>query len=92
MWTILENRFQHISPMSIICIFSDACNVRLSDCKDVVDYTSHYQLAFDKILSLINDNEDSWISKKTIEITLQENLLRHHGKDYSALVLAIETT
>lgn len=92
MWTILENRFQHISPMSITRIFTDACNVRLSDCRDVVDYTSRYQIAFDKILSLINDNEDSWVSRKTIEITLQGNLLRHLGKDYSALVSAIETT
>ena len=92
MWTILEDRFQHISPMSVIRIFSDACNVRLLDCKDVVDYTSRYQIAFDKILSLINENEDSWISKKTIEMTLQGNLLRHLGKDYSALVSAIETT
>lgn len=92
MWAILENRFQHISPMSITRIFSDACNVRLSECKDVVDYTSRYQIAFDKILSIINDNEDSWISRKTIEITLQGNLLRHLGKDYSALVSAIETS
>ena len=45
--------------MSVIRIFSDVCNVRLSDCKDVVDYTSRYQIAFDKILSLINENEDS---------------------------------
>lgn len=58
----------------------------------MVDYTSCYQIAFDKILSLINDNEDSWISRKTIEITLQGNLLRHLGKDYSALVSAIETS
>lgn len=78
--------------MSITHIFSDACNVRLSDCKDVVDYTSRYKIAFDKILSLINDNKDSWISRKIIEIVLQENLLRHLGRDYFALVSVIETT
>ena len=66
--------------------------MRLLDCKDVVDYTSRYQIAFDKILSLINENEDCWISKKTIKMTLQRNLLTHLGKDYSALVSAIETT
>lgn len=32
------------------------------------------------------------MSKKTIEMTLQGSLLRHLGKDYSALVSAIETT
>ena len=89
MWSILENRFQHISPMSVTRLFVDACNIKLSNCKDIIDYTSRYQTAFDNILSLIG--EDSWMSKKTIEITLQGCLLRHLGKDYSALVSAIET-
>lgn len=69
-WIIIKDRFQHILPMSINSIFSDTYNVKLSDCKDVVDYTRHYQIAFDKILSLINNNKDSWISMKIIEITL----------------------
>lgn len=90
-WTILEDHFQYISPMSITRIFSDTCNLRLLDCKDIIDYTSHYQIVFDKILYLINDNKDSWISRKICEITLQRNLLRHYRKDYSALVLAIKT-
>ena len=49
MWTFLETRFQHILPMSVTRIFSEAYNVKLSDCKDVMDYTSRYQVAFDKI-------------------------------------------
>ena len=89
MWTILENRFQHISPMSVTRIFLDACAVKLSDCNDVIDYTSRYQIAFDKLLSLLNT--ESWMSKKTIEMTLQGSLLRHLGRDYAALVSAIET-
>ena len=31
------------------------------------------------------------MSRKTVEITLQGSLLRHLGKDYSALISAIET-
>ena len=54
MCTILENRFQHISPMSVTRIFLDACAVKLSDCNNVIDYTSHYQIAFDKLLSFLN--------------------------------------
>ena len=54
MWTILENRFQYISPMSVIRIFLDACAIKLSDCNDVIDYTSRYQIVFDKLLSLLN--------------------------------------
>ncbi len=89
MWTILRDRFQHISPMSITRIFIDAYNAKLSNCKDVIDYTSRYQIAFDKILSLIN--EDSWMSKRSIEMILQGSLLQHLGKDYSTAVSAIET-
>lgn len=76
--------------MSVSRVFVNACNVKLSDCKDVVDYTSRYQIAFDKLLSLIT--EESWMSRKSLEITLQGSLLRHLGKGYSALVSAIETT
>ncbi len=90
MWTILKDRFQHISPMTVTRVFSDACNVKLSDCRNIIDYTSRYQIAYDKILSLIGENS-TWISKKTVELTLQGNLLRHLGKDYSALVTTIET-
>ena len=89
MWIILENRFQHISPISVTRIFLDACTVKLSDCNDVIDYTSRYQIAFDKLLSLLNT--ESWMSKKTIKMTLQRSLLCHLGRDYAALVSAIET-
>lgn len=89
MWAILEARFHHISPMSVIRVFSDACTIKLSECKDVLECTSRYQIAFDKITSLITEN--SWMSRKTIEMALQGNLLRHLGKDYSALLSVIET-
>ena len=88
-WTFLESRFQHILPMSVTRIFCEAYNVKLLDCKDVMDYTGRYQVAFDKIQSLIGPN--SWMSKKTVEMALQGSLLRHLGKDYLALVSAIET-
>lgn len=55
MWVILEERFQHISPISGSRVFVDSCNIKLSDCKDVVDYTSCYQVAFNKLFSLINE-------------------------------------
>lgn len=67
----------------------DACNIKLPEFKEVIGYASRNRIALDKILSLVN--QDSWISKKTIEMNLRGNLRRHLGKDYSALVLAIET-
>lgn len=55
-WTFLGNRFQHIFPMSVTKIFYKAYNIKLSDCKDVMDYTGCYQVAFDKIQSLITES------------------------------------
>ena len=75
--------------MSVIQIFSDTCIVKLLDYKDIIDYTSRYQVAFDKIISLTT--EDGWMSCRTVEMILQESLFRHLGKDYSAFVLAIKT-
>lgn len=75
--------------MRITRIFADACNVKLSECNDVLDHTGRYQVAFDTLASLIS--EDVWMSQQTIEMTLQGSLLRHLGPNYSALVSAIET-
>lgn len=76
--------------MSVNRVFVDACNVKLSDCKDLVNYISRYQIVFAKLFSLIT--EESLVSRKSIEMTLQRSLLWHLSKGYSALVLAIKTT
>lgn len=54
--------------MNVIKIFINAYIVKHLDCKDIIDYTSRYQIIFDKIFSLINKNLE--ISKKTIKIML----------------------
>lgn len=53
---MLENKFQYISPMSITRIFLDVCSVKLLEYNNVVDYTSYYQIAFDKLISFFNDD------------------------------------
>lgn len=50
--------------MSVIRMFADTFNTKLSDCKDIAKYTSWYQIAFDKIVSLLN--EDLWIFKRLL--------------------------
>ena len=75
--------------MSVTRIFLDVCAVKLSDCNNIIDYTSCYQITFDKLLSLLNTK--SWMTKKTIEMILQRSLLHHLGRDYAALVSAIKT-
>ncbi len=37
---MLEAWFHCISPINVTQIFSDACAVKLQDCKDIIDYTS----------------------------------------------------
>lgn len=64
----LESRFQYIFPISITRIFCVACNIKFSDCKDVMNYTGRYYVAFDKIKSLIRQNSE--MSKKTVKIAL----------------------
>lgn len=40
--------------MNVIRIFLDAYTVKLLDYNDVINYISRYQIAFDKLLSLLN--------------------------------------
>ena len=68
-YTILKNYFQYISSINVICIFFNACNIKFLDFKDVLNYTSCYQIVFNKIYSLIIKNKVFWILKKIIEMT-----------------------
>lgn len=68
MLTILQNKFHHILPINVSQVFVNTCNIKLLECKDVVDYTSHYQIGFDKFLSLIT--KKSWVSRKNIIMIL----------------------
>ena len=40
--------------MSVTRIFLDVYAIKLSDCNNIIDYTTRYQIAFDKLLSLQN--------------------------------------
>lgn len=54
-------------------MFIVAYNIKLSDCKDVIDYISRYQIIFDKLFSLIS--VESWMFSKNIEMTLYKSFL-----------------
>ena len=89
MWRILEERFQHISPMSVTRSLYEASNLKMSDCKGVIEFTSSYQTAFDKIASLLK--AESNLTLKGTEMLLQGTMLMNIGEEYSSLVSAIET-
>lgn len=67
-WIFLEDKFQYISSMSMTHIFANALTTKLLNRKNIIEYISWYQIAFDKILSLLN--KDSSMSKKTIKMNL----------------------
>lgn len=49
MWTFQKNRFQNISSISIMKIVNEVYNIKLLDCKDVIDYMGCYQVVLDQI-------------------------------------------
>ena len=71
--------------MSVTEIFLDKYNMRFLEYKDIINYTNWYQISFNQLFNLFNNN--SWILKKTIEMTLQSSLFRYFGKKYLVLVL-----
>ena len=87
-WNTLQERFQHINPMSTSRIIYEATTKKLSDFKNVHEYTSHYQAAFDKVVSLLT--ETSSYTRQSIEMYFQATMLMNIGADYSALVSAIQ--
>lgn len=88
--TPYKDKFKYISLISVTYLFTKAFNRKFSNCKNIIKYTSRYQIAFDKILNILNN--DLQISKMMIEMTLQGSFLRHFGKNYLALMSVIETT
>lgn len=54
-WNTLQERFQHINPMSTSRIIYEATTKKPSDFKNVHKYTSHHQAAFDKVVGLLTN-------------------------------------
>ena len=71
------------------CSLTDGYVRKLSEFKNVVDYTSSYQLTLDKVASLTK--EGSHMHAQMAKMMLQANMLRNLGSEYSALVSAIQT-
>ena len=87
-WKALQERFQHINPMSTSRLIYEATTKKLSDFKDVHEYTSSYQAAFDKVVGLLT--ETSHNTQQSTEMYFQATMLMNIGSEYSALVSAIQ--
>ena len=87
-WNALQERFQHINPMSTSRLIYDATIKKLSDFKDVHEYTSSYQAGFDKVVGLLTDT--SHYTCQSTEMYFQATMLMNMGTEYSTLVSAIQ--
>lgn len=89
MWNALEIRFQYILLIGVSYILYTAFAKKISDFKDVVEYTSSYQAAFNKITSFLKDNLNLTI--KSSKMLLQGAILINISKEYTSLISIIET-
>ena len=75
--------------MSISGLIMETMKLRLSDCKDIHEYCSKYQEAFDTVCGLLPT--DTEISAKAAEVLLQAGLLTGMENEYSSIVSMMET-
>ncbi len=67
----------------------ETMKLRLSDCKDIHEYCSKYQEAFDTVCGLVST--DTEISAKAAEVLLKAGLLTGMENEYSSIVSVMET-
>lgn len=87
-WAALEERFQHINPMSTSRFIHEATTNKLSDFKNMHEYMSHYQASFNKVSSLLT--ETSAYTRKSTKTYFQAIMLINIRAEYSALVSVIQ--
>ncbi len=87
-WNALQERFQHINPISTSHLVHETTTKKLSDFKDVHDFTSSYQAAFDKVANLLT--ETLYYTRQSIEMYFQATMLMNIGLEYSGLISAIQ--
>lgn len=83
-WSTFQQRFQYINPMNTLRLIYKVTIKKLGDFKDVHEYTSSYQAAFDKIVGLLTDS--SHYTCKSTEIYFQATMLINIRTEYSALI------
>lgn len=89
MWQILKERFQHVLPMSISKRVLDATKIKLSDCKNIDEYTSAYREAYDNVYSLIT--KDSELTAEGARMILQAAFLTNMGLKHAGIASTIES-
>ncbi len=74
--------------MSTSRLIHEATTKKLSDFKDVHNFTSSYQAAFDKKANFLT--EISHYTRQSIEMYFQATMLMNIGPEYFGLISAIQ--
>lgn len=87
-WNTLQERFQHINVMSTLRIIYKATSKKLSEFKNVQEYISNNQAAFDKVAGLLV--ETSPYIRSSTKFYFQATMLMNIGSKYSNLISTIQ--
>ena len=83
-WNILREKFQDISPMAVCNILRRVQALTMAQCKDVMEFCSAYQEAYDAAVNLITD--ESEMTAQGAAMVIQGYMLTNAGDDFQAVV------
>lgn len=83
MWTVLKDRFQRVSSMSTSRKLLETAKTKLLDCKDIHNYTSVYQAAYDHICGQTTSESDLTTKGASIFLNM--------GNEYAGIVSTVES-
>lgn len=84
----MKRSFTNISPMSISKRIVDVVKTKLSNYKDIEEYTSTYWEVYDKVYNMTINNSKLTICEATI--LLQGIMLVNMGPEYVGITSTIE--
>lgn len=87
-WKAFQERFQYINLINTFRLIYKAITKQLSDVKDIHEFTSNYQVAFNKVIDLLTATfHNSW---KSTKMYFQAIILMNIEPKYSGLVSVIQ--
>lgn len=84
MWTILKERFQDISPMSLTDALLQVSKKKMTDYPSADKYCSAYEKVLNGTIGMLRDN--SQLDAKGIEVIVQGYMMANTGETYAPLI------
>ena len=87
MWTVLQERFQDLSPMSVTDVLFKLSRRAMTEYKDATEYCAAYEGALNKVSGMLSANSD--LTVKGAETIIQGFMLANVGETYAPLIAQI---